>query len=707
MLSNSSQRSPSDPGEISVLNNSDKKKASHQGETLDLDHIQNKTHVPKFSIRDYVCKSRSKNLKKNWPFSDKNLQLCLKNGVQNPLPPFQTPEEMRKELPSNQDDTFPCSGEAKNSSNSSASREEEELANPSLGQPLIPKSSVMNLHDHTMVSKVCPVCKTFSSSSNTTLNAHIDQCLSVVSTKSTSSVIHRKIKSRKIRLMVDIYATAKHCTLEELELRNGRPWPPQDQAIDFYEENPEDCNEGDQEEGSVYIDSNGTKLRILSGPELGNGGSFHNAWKGAKKGNENKRKHLKKLPKIKANRTLNSRRDLEAGKVTTVDGSSREPTLQTMLASMGKWPCAKRAFASSRKSTKRKHVVNEDSIEECDVVLSTIRKLSSWGKRRRKLVVAESQSDSSRRNSMAGRISQEHSQPELDSSNSKRGETENSYLQTGTVTSLSNSIETKFSKLQLSPSSNSLSDSFRPEEAGLNGVGDDAIGRNLSELKQLHDNKINGDGNEQSQELLASDYLSQISDSRLDILNPMPECFASGSNLQSSLEGPFASPSSTSVIRLMGKNLMVNNNTGHVIPFKQWSAGSHSTSGFSLNSHYRAIDQMIHCQPPSFDVHLGNGMRFQETLEAPVYQMRSDNIILPAPQNTVGSEAFLYGGGGGTRLEQARPAPNIRVPMTAPRMEWDNSFYHNRYHQLPQAADQETIANAHQVPRWNHFGGSS
>ncbi|KAM0018358.1 hypothetical protein Hdeb2414_s0026g00673241 [Helianthus debilis subsp. tardiflorus] len=78
-------------------------------------------------------------------------------------------------------------------------------------------------------SNICPVCKVFSSSSNTTLNAHIDRCLSGESTTmkwtaDSEVVIKHRIKPRKMRLMADIYKSAAHCTVEELDARNGTCW---------------------------------------------------------------------------------------------------------------------------------------------------------------------------------------------------------------------------------------------------------------------------------------------------------------------------------------------------------------------------------------------------------------------------------------------------------------------------------------------------
>ncbi|XP_052207599.1 uncharacterized protein LOC127811621 isoform X2 [Diospyros lotus] len=127
-----------------------------------------------------------------------------------------------------------------------------------------------------MASKVCPVCKTFSSSSNTTLNAHIDQCLSVEATMkwpANSRAVKHRIKPRKTRLMVDVYATSKPCTLEELDRRNGTCWavnsslPTQETVERAKEEkkraSPVNFKENDHE-SPVYIDANGKKVRILS-----------------------------------------------------------------------------------------------------------------------------------------------------------------------------------------------------------------------------------------------------------------------------------------------------------------------------------------------------------------------------------------------------------------------------------------------------------
>ncbi|KAG8365207.1 hypothetical protein BUALT_Bualt18G0080400 [Buddleja alternifolia] len=301
--------------------------------------LDDKIPLPNFSIRDYVFNRRGKDIKTHWPFSAKNLQLCLKHGVKDVLPPFHTLDFLRNpstvkcavesisdshvklsrlsddhNLPVSSNDVgqnlalsepeedkeYPstatnqsCSSlnsvpliksrylesEAENSSK----KIENSIQNPVKKCKLIVKLSNIvetkskeeaplntSIVSETMASKVCPVCKTFSSSSNTTLNAHIDQCLSGESTAkltTDSKVVKHRIKPRKTKLMVDIYETALRCTLEDLDRRNGTNWasnlgfPPRDLVE---EKDKTFSSEDKNKESAVYVDSNGTKLRILS-----------------------------------------------------------------------------------------------------------------------------------------------------------------------------------------------------------------------------------------------------------------------------------------------------------------------------------------------------------------------------------------------------------------------------------------------------------
>ncbi|PSS05986.1 Dentin sialoprotein [Actinidia chinensis var. chinensis] len=335
---------------------------------LDDDDDNNKNPVPNFSIRDYVFSSRSKDIKTNWPFSQKNLQLCLNYGLKDLLPPFHPIEFVRnqpnercavetslaeKENIRNSDGdvrgpTDRCvsatSGNsgcnqkklavdcvnigsggskggkqvslAENSLKSHSDRTHfmgsesnplpEALAaklvtsglstSQSTNQPVVKNCRLIVkvgttgsdpcsnrdlaagcvAFSETMASKVCPVCKNFSSSSNTTLNAHIDRCLSLESTMKwtpDSQVVKHRINPRKTRLVVDIYETAPHCTLEDLDRRNGTNWAMNSR---FPTQENVACGEGEKQrvspvnfkdkgdEGVVYIDANGTKVRILS-----------------------------------------------------------------------------------------------------------------------------------------------------------------------------------------------------------------------------------------------------------------------------------------------------------------------------------------------------------------------------------------------------------------------------------------------------------
>lgn len=297
--------------------------------------------------RDYVFTSRSKDIKKNWPFSLKNLRLCLRHGVKDVLPPFQSlasvktqslkpctvvdesnslaeknniisssgPNNNNNNSSNNIDITSSCRSAAENdlpSATTSVVSHSEIDSLPIPNNPpfepslhptkkLVPQPKKCRLIvkfggnsdrasaediasnstavSETMASKVCPVCKTFSSSSNTTLNAHIDQCLSAESPpkwSADSKLTKHRIKPRKSRLMEDIYATARRCTLEELDKRNGTNWAtvstfsPPTEKLEVPAEvkkqrvvsrlHPEDAGEV----GEVYIDASGTKVRILS-----------------------------------------------------------------------------------------------------------------------------------------------------------------------------------------------------------------------------------------------------------------------------------------------------------------------------------------------------------------------------------------------------------------------------------------------------------
>ncbi|KAD4386319.1 hypothetical protein R6Q59_009571 [Mikania micrantha] len=233
-----------------------------------------------FSIRDYVFNSRRKNIACNWPFSHKLLYICLQHEVKNILPPFQSLESLRN-YSINEEIISSCNEksklELKKSKNLSLIHLQQDL-----GQQIKSKKPVLGSSRKTvtetataMASKICPVCKIFSSSSNTTLNAHIDQCLSGESTMMRASnpevIIKHRIKPRKMRLMVDIYKTAPHCNVEELDARNGKSGANNSSFAHQEIECEATTNVG--QEGDVYSGNTKTKIRILSVPKASNNSS--------------------------------------------------------------------------------------------------------------------------------------------------------------------------------------------------------------------------------------------------------------------------------------------------------------------------------------------------------------------------------------------------------------------------------------------------
>uniref|UniRef100_A0A1D1YVX0 Uncharacterized protein n=1 Tax=Anthurium amnicola TaxID=1678845 RepID=A0A1D1YVX0_9ARAE len=404
MLSAANPPGPPCPPKDPALNSTDEKAHSPERASssleADLEADLDEAQGHQFSIRDYVFSSRSKDIRTNWPFPQQHLQLCLKHGVTDLLPPFEPPDLVRARFSEEcaeanhlvvssgvegtrtevdlvgidstglldrisdgvRHDFSPLTHEpvlssllqlqnplsenksavvrAVNSENElihgeaeskvtshdhtgsipssvsdypgsvpetrsiSESSEEEvsrfpltenikSVCEPSVKkcrlivkfggapdpEPIRTEDTVSNFSSVSdpMSSKVCPVCKSFSSTSNTTLNAHIDQCLSAESSAKRVLVklSQHKVKLKKKRSMEEIYATALHCTLEDLDRRNGTNW-----ALDLTSKaqnndvssttdskrpriSPLKATD-DEREGAIYIDSNGTKLLILS-----------------------------------------------------------------------------------------------------------------------------------------------------------------------------------------------------------------------------------------------------------------------------------------------------------------------------------------------------------------------------------------------------------------------------------------------------------
>lgn len=268
--------------------------------------------------RDYAYSNRKKNIKKNWPFSPKSLQLFSTHGVTDPLPPFQKFSTVRNtacsstgkqivsyvhrgrnlvKLGLNQAITadtrkgvlsqskiienglFTSTGVSKSQVDIvvvAATSKKNNHNSKKCGRGMVKSKEdscvgLVTTSESTMASKTCPICKTFSSASNTTLNAHIDQCLSVDSALPPVSSKPNKPRAKprmKVKTMVDIYASAKGCTLADLDKRNGTKWA---SILSYTNRVVADKSEVSKKRkvspvgvGPVYIDDKGQKLRILS-----------------------------------------------------------------------------------------------------------------------------------------------------------------------------------------------------------------------------------------------------------------------------------------------------------------------------------------------------------------------------------------------------------------------------------------------------------
>lgn len=456
---------PSDPNSSSHHQHHQQQQLSHDLKLSDtdlkfLDDINN-NQLPKFSIRDYVFGLRSKDIASNWPFSPTSLQLCLKHGVKNLLPPFQSLESLRNnssltktslenrltdEELINSFDGKPTNEQFKPNeklvlksiatiSSGLKGQRSKDKPSPSSQKPEnaschIKKSRlVMKLNSgveqrvedttplsfivsETMASKICPVCKTFSSSSNTTLNAHIDQCLTGEGTMKWTDhnpkqvIVKHKVKPRKMRLMVDIYKTAPHCTIEELDRRNGTSWATNSNfpAQEFQFQGEEEENTDPKpttnnhtvadNEGDVYIDTNGTKVRILSVPKADSSNN-HGARKlvkgvkgskfimGKKKNNSFKQKHQQKYLKVGPNAKklcsskIKAKNDQEEDVVMTEncnkDEHEKEPKKVTDLGIIRPpWACSKRTLFSKKFIDKNRKV----ELPTNDLVIGRVDKSS-------------------------------------------------------------------------------------------------------------------------------------------------------------------------------------------------------------------------------------------------------------------------------------------------------------------------------------------
>ncbi|XP_021749218.1 uncharacterized protein LOC110714971 [Chenopodium quinoa] len=128
-----------------------------------------------FSIRHYVYLSRQKNTFQNWPFQEKYLKSCLEYGVTNVLPPLEARGVLER---------------------TSISYDERNVANVGNDHDLVETTLSMKSEQVQYINEV------------TAINP------SAISAQEGNKT--RKWR-RKMKTMAEIFATAKRCTLEEVD----------------------------------------------------------------------------------------------------------------------------------------------------------------------------------------------------------------------------------------------------------------------------------------------------------------------------------------------------------------------------------------------------------------------------------------------------------------------------------------------------------
>ncbi|GMH18638.1 hypothetical protein Nepgr_020479 [Nepenthes gracilis] len=143
-----------------------------------------------FCLRRYVLISRQKDLSQSWPFPEKYLKMCLRHGIVDVLPPFESPD-FCMDQPNRGDNEINASTE-----DFTMKKDANEMEKGGFGASFEETSSI--------------------------LPQQYALCLEPSEIQGTNKSGHRKRGRRgkaKKRLLAEIFAVAKQCTLEEL---NGR-----------------------------------------------------------------------------------------------------------------------------------------------------------------------------------------------------------------------------------------------------------------------------------------------------------------------------------------------------------------------------------------------------------------------------------------------------------------------------------------------------
>ncbi|PPR85051.1 hypothetical protein GOBAR_AA35659 [Gossypium barbadense] len=177
-----------------------------------------------FSLRQFVVDARRKDIFQCWPFPKKYLQVCLKYGITNVLPPFepcinQTTQAMNKNIGQT------CSDQQ--------CKDHVSFENKVVLQEKLIKDECYCYYDQMLLSNTpcnesnlsfyhtsdVTVPVTRESSSVQGSNPDVHWRIDMVSPKKTRHKQKKRKGRQKKRLMSDILARATPCTLEDYSIR--------------------------------------------------------------------------------------------------------------------------------------------------------------------------------------------------------------------------------------------------------------------------------------------------------------------------------------------------------------------------------------------------------------------------------------------------------------------------------------------------------
>ncbi|TKY50603.1 hypothetical protein E2542_SST22107 [Spatholobus suberectus] len=181
--------------------------------------------VKPFSIRQYVLASRHRSILRNWPFHEKHLQLCLKHGLKEALPPFRRQTLLAEPLKGcsnlihsrddNNKEADSCKAEVPHLIDDHPQNVKNECDYKVTNHPSSHEEG--NQHNCSISANLSQPADTCTLPSST----HVHKSSSLLPSFKAVKDRRRRRRGRcKKRSMADILAIARHSTLEEIHRMN-------------------------------------------------------------------------------------------------------------------------------------------------------------------------------------------------------------------------------------------------------------------------------------------------------------------------------------------------------------------------------------------------------------------------------------------------------------------------------------------------------